>query len=190
MACYFPKPSFIDYNGIYHHRGKCKVVFDYENNKWFQEFYGQRTEGYLDPESFAKSKGFTPVLLPCGNCIGCNLSRFLDWSCRIMCEQSTRHWFHDLPYSSFITLTYSDEHLPAGKSVSPAELSAFMDRLRSFYADHFYMRDIKFFACGEYGEQFGRPHYHIILLGVDFLSQCAYWNLNEIIELLSVLNIN
>lgn len=27
---------------------------------------------------------------------------------------------------------------------------------------------MRYFACGEYGEQLGRPHYHVILFGFDF----------------------
>lgn len=27
---------------------------------------------------------------------------------------------------------------------------------------------MRYFACGEYGEQFSRPHYHILLFGFDF----------------------
>ena len=39
-----------------------------------------------------------------------------------------------------------------------------MKRLRK----HFSSRKIRFFHCGEYGEQFQRPHYHAIIFGLDF----------------------
>lgn len=62
--------------------------------------------------------------------------------------------------NSFITLTYSDDQLPADGSVSPRELSLFLKRVRKAYA-----HKIRYFACGEYGGKSGRPHYHIAIFG-------------------------
>lgn len=39
-----------------------------------------------------------------------------------------------------------------------------MKRLRFHFGD----KKIRFFHCGEYGEKYGRPHYHAILFGIDF----------------------
>lgn len=62
--------------------------------------------------------------------------------------------------NTFATLTYDDDNCPGDNSVSPRELSLFIKRLRknSPYK-------IRYFGCGEYGEQSGRPHYHIALFG-------------------------
>lgn len=65
--------------------------------------------------------------------------------------------------SSFLTLTYSDDHLPENYSVSVREMQLFMKRLRFEL-----QTKIRFFAVGEYGEQTLRPHYHALIFGYDF----------------------
>lgn len=65
--------------------------------------------------------------------------------------------------SIFVTLTYSDEHLPEFQSLKKADLQKFFKRLRKRLGD----RKIRYFACGEYGEQSQRPHYHAIIFGVS-----------------------
>ena len=54
-----------------------------------------------------------------------------------------------------------DEFLPQDKSVNLKELQLFFKRLRKNTN-----QKIKYFACGEYGEKFKRPHYHAIVLGL------------------------
>jgi hypothetical protein len=68
----------------------------------------------------------------------------------------------EAPFTDFITLTYSDEHLPEDGSLNPEHLTRFWKRLRkNESADK---KDwIRYFACGEYGEKRGRPHYHAMV---------------------------
>ena len=66
--------------------------------------------------------------------------------------------------NAFITLTYDREHLPANYSISVREWQLFMKKLR----DRLSGRKIRFYACGEYGDQKLRPHYHAIIFGYDF----------------------
>jgi len=67
---------------------------------------------------------------------------------------------------SFVTLTYNEQHLPAGDALHPADLQRFLKRLRkSVYPDK-----LRYFAVGEYGEQTNRPHYHLALFGYP---QCS-----------------
>lgn len=70
--------------------------------------------------------------------------------------------------SSFLTLTYSDEHLPRLPSGRPTlvleDVQLFLKRLRKHFAPH----PLRFFQCGEYGETTERPHHHMILFGEDF----------------------
>ncbi|QCQ84878.1 replication initiator protein [Blackfly microvirus SF02] len=62
-----------------------------------------------------------------------------------------------------VSLTFRDECLPPRYSVSVSDVQLFMKRLRFRFG-----AGIRFFACGEYGEKGFRPHYHVILFGLDF----------------------
>jgi len=65
--------------------------------------------------------------------------------------------------NSFITLTYAPEHLPEDYSIHKTELQKFIKRLRKNTG-----KELRYFACGEYGDSKGRPHYHAIIFGYDF----------------------
>jgi len=64
---------------------------------------------------------------------------------------------HD--YSSFVTLTY--ENAPV--SLDYRDYQLFMKR-----AIKNLRHPVRFFACGEYGDEFGRPHFHALLFGTFF----------------------
>lgn len=64
--------------------------------------------------------------------------------------------------SCFVTLTYSPERLPVDGSLNTEHARNFLKRLRARVSP----RRLRFFLCGEYGDQSGRPHYHAILFGV------------------------
>lgn len=95
-------------------------------------------------------------LLPCGQCLGCKVNRRRVWVHRILLESC----LHES--SSFVTLTYGPEHLPADGSLVPEHLSDFIKRLR----DRLAPLRFRFFGVGEYGERGMRPHFHVILFGV------------------------
>lgn len=99
-----------------------------------------------------------PFRVPCGKCQGCLLERSRQWAVRCMHESS----LHE--QNCFVTLTYDDAHLPAGGSLVLEHFQKFMRRLRK--AIH--PRKVRFYHAGEYGTQYGRPHYHAILFGFDF----------------------
>lgn len=114
-----------------------------------------------------------PITLPCGQCIGCRERRARDWALRCMHEASL------YKNNCFITLTYDDQHLPPDRSLHYIEFQKFMKRLRFSHRgispvcgdedtskrDHY---PIRFYMCGEYGTNFGRPHFHAILFNFDF----------------------
>lgn len=111
----------------------------------------------------AKRHGDTKTIwLSCGQCIGCKIERARQWAVRIMHEAS----LHD--ENSFITLTYNDENLPENSSLRYVDFQKFMKRLRK-------KMPVRFFMCGEYGEENGRPHYHTCIFGSAFLLDRYKW---------------
>lgn len=108
-----------------------------------------------------------PIQLKCGQCIGCRLERSRQWAVRCVLEAKQHE------ENSFITLTYDDEHLPSALSSDSERIHSTLDKtdLQKFWKrlrKHLNGRKIRYFACGEYGEQFSRPHYHAILFGYKF----------------------
>lgn len=71
----------------------------------------------------------------------------------------------------FITLTYDDEHLPPGRGLVKKDFQDFIKRLRKsrpIGPRQSVCQFLRYYHCGEYGDKFGRPHYHAILFGHDF----------------------
>lgn len=102
-----------------------------------------------------------PHQVACGRCDGCLLDRSRQWAIR--CDNERQ--MHD--QNSFLTLTYSPENLIYGGNqygtLVPDHLMLFWKRLRKRIR-----KRIRYFACGEYGDKFSRPHYHACLFGFDF----------------------
>jgi hypothetical protein len=111
------------------------------------------------PIVFSPQNGYADmqVTVPCGRCIGCRLEYSRQWAVRCMHEAAC----HD--DNAFITLTYAPEHLPSDYSIHKEELQKFFKRLRKNTGVK-----LRYFACGEYGEQNNRPHYHAIIFGYNF----------------------
>lgn len=131
-------------------------------------FYEKGTEGKSESSRKAyearNDKHIKRYLsLPCGQCIGCRLERSRQWAMRIMHEAQ----LHD--YSCFITLTYDDAHQD-DESLNYRHYQLFMKRLRKFFDG----KRIKFYMCGEYGDESGRRHFHACLFGVNFDDKEVY----------------
>lgn len=103
----------------------------------------------------AERKGATPIKIPCGQCIGCRLERSRQWAIRCLHESA----MHDS--SRFVTLTYNAENLPKDGNLHYPDFQKFMKRLRKAHGK------VRFYMCGEYGEQFSRPHFHACLFGLS-----------------------
>ena len=108
-----------------------------------------------------------PLTIPCGKCTGCRTEYSRQWAMRIKHEESL--WDRNC----FITLTYEDKHLPRkGNSTTliKKDFQDFMKRLRepNESLDWEPPKPIRYYHCGEYGDQFGRPHYHAILFNINF----------------------
>ena len=94
--------------------------------------------------------------VPCGRCINCRVNKSSEWTNRIMCEASC----HKHVY--FVTLTYAPEHLPKRGTLIKKDLQDFFKRLRKRVGK------FRYYAVGEYGEKYCRPHFHYISFGVPF----------------------
>lgn len=112
------------------------------------------------------------MLVPCGQCMECRLAHAREWSNRCMMECQ----YHE--QSLFLTLTYADEHLSKESttiydevtgeyladvhSLVKKDLTDFLKRLR-----YYYNKPIRYIACGEYGSNTYRPHFHLIVFGLN-----------------------
>lgn len=155
MSCYNPLKAYV--LGI-KSNGKKKLKI-FSPNAWNgKEFVDNRYDGKAISEN-----GYEIISIPCGKCVGCRLDYSRQWANRMvaeaMCHES----------NVFLTLTYDDYHLPEKRENSPIHslnkrhLQLFMKRLRKRFTE----QKIRFYACGEYGSQSMRPHYHLILFGLE-----------------------
>lgn len=94
--------------------------------------------------------------VPCGRCHNCRKAKSREWALRLLHESTL--WDHSI----FLTLTYNDDHLPYDMSLRKTTLQKYLKRLRKRIGD----RKIKYYACGEYGPDGGRPHYHMVIFGL------------------------
>lgn len=91
--------------------------------------------------------GTANLQLPCGKCVGCRVARAQEWALR--CQHEAGQWRDNW----FLTLTYRD----APKELVPRDAQPLHKQLRKF------VPGVRYFMCGEYGENNARPHFHFIL---------------------------
>lgn len=156
MACYHPMYRLEDFSG---HVYICGA-----------EEYDERAP---TEKARLKLKYKRMDLIPCGKCIGCRLKYSADWATRIMCE--SEEWQDNW----FLTLTYDDVHLPydscidtdtgemmaTNPTLDSEHLTRFMKSLRKRYERQGH-QPIRFYACGEYGSKYDRPHYHLCIFNM------------------------
>lgn len=88
----------------------------------------------------------------CGQCTSCILKRAALWTGRNRLE-----WMDHACTGTFLTLTYSDQHY-AVNEYTPVQL--YLKRIRKLY-------DLRFYCAPDFGDQFGRFHWHLLLHGPD-----------------------
>lgn len=109
------------------------------------------------------------TMIRCGKCYGCRMDKSKEWANRCLLELQD----HDSAY--FVTLTYDQEHVPISYYPHPEtgeaqpvltlrkdDFQKFMKKLRKRVAPDL----LRYFACGEYGSNTQRPHYHAIIYGL------------------------
>lgn len=119
---------------------------------------------------FNLKDGFSdrPISIPCGKCDDCNLKHSRERAIRCMHEASL---YDD---NCFLTLTYAPEFLPENRSLDVARTQKFMKDLRIRFPD----KVIRSYGAGEYGDQDGRPHYHLLLFNFDFPDKTPWREIN------------
>ena len=100
------------------------------------------------------------VLCPCGHCIGCRTDKRRQWTSRLILEDKDQRKIGNEGY--FITLTYDPQYLPSDGGLRKKDFQDFMKRFRITLKRKHNLDKIRFFGCGEYGENFLRPHYHFV----------------------------
>lgn len=163
MSCYHPQTAVV--LGVDPATGKKKL-----------KFLGE------DVVSSLLYPGKEVLQVPCGQCIGCRIARSRQWANRCMLELK----YHDSAY--FVTLTYDDFHVPKSYYPDPEtgeahisltlckrDFQLWMKRLRKKFSDD----KIRFFACGEYGGDTHRPHYHAIVFGLHLTDLVKYKAVKE-----------
>lgn len=101
------------------------------------------------------------IPLPCSSCILCRLERSKIWAARLMHEKKFSE------NAAFLTLTYDDEHITPDYGLVSNEFSKFMKRLRRKLDYEGKEHKLRYFSVGEYGDRYGRPHYHAAIFGFD-----------------------
>lgn len=128
---------------------------------------------------YLKSQG---IPVPCGKCGLCRQNARNGWTFRVQQEQ--KHAYT----AKFLTLTYDEENVPKDGNLNKKHLQAFVkalrtaqertkEKIRKLYtldkimqygriANDLNAKSIRYYAIGEYGGLFGRPHYHIIIFNL------------------------
>jgi len=144
---------------------RCEVVSVYKMSCLFPlvGYRGKKNENGKRPIVFNRSQadysgyaGKVEVDVPCGKCEGCRADKALSWAVRCANEASLHQ------QNCFITITYDDYHLPKDGKISKDQLRTFLNEIRS------HKKEIRYYACGEYGSKTNRPHYHACIFGTDF----------------------
>jgi hypothetical protein len=98
------------------------------------------------------------VNVPCGKCLACKKRRASHWSFRLNEEAKTSS------SACFITLTYEQAPISENgfRTLDKRDFQLFLKRLRKKCPTN----KLKYYACGEYGTQTHRPHYHAIIFNL------------------------
>ncbi len=130
----------------------------------------------------------------CGQCLGCRCDRRLMWAIRV-CQEAFVHECDN--GNSWVTLTYRSRdkctpeqlrlkhHVPMDLSLDKSHFQNFIKRLRKQTYKYFAcvidgehknicINPIRYFYCGEYGDENLRPHYHACLFNVTFDDTTIY----------------
>lgn len=129
--------------------------------------------------TITKPNSCEPIKVPCGRCMACRIANRESWIHRI--EDECSYYGTDC---SFVTLTYSDDflrlvvdgdtnllsegHIRFYPTLDKVDVQRFLKRLRYYRNYENPIRaKLSYMCVGEYGGILGRPHYHLIICGID-----------------------
>lgn len=107
--------------------------------------------------------------VPCGNCINCLIRK--QSALEFLAKKELLDVYKNGLGASFVTLTYDDSHIPCNDkgftTLRKKDVQLFYKNMRRQMEYHNCKTPFKYIMCGEYGDSFGRPHYHIVFLGLS-----------------------
>lgn len=154
----------------------------------------------VHPRTVRNPKTRLFMTVPCQHCIGCRLAKTREWKLRLMMEKHSwkESCFITLTYDDDHLHVTSCGHA----TLWPSDIQNFFKRVRQFlhrwkikndpeyaadyrlYKESLWMAPeyripspplLKNYYCGEYGDKFGRPHYHAIVFGTEFAHKGNWW---------------
>lgn len=187
MACYKPFIGIPKLSGTWLQNGTTMALRADDNRLQIVPYV--EGENFLEPFAIDAQTGeaLFKYKIPCGNCVGCRLDYSRDWAARCSLEQlalQDRVGKDAKELAWFITLTYDDEHLPHedmydNPTLNYKHLQDFWKRLRRYAEYHGLGDNIRYYAAGEYGEKYSRPHYHAVVFGLC-IPDLKPWAKNEL----------
>lgn len=119
------------------------------------------------------------LTVSCGKCLNCRIQKSKEWSIRLL---------HELSYhrdALFITLTYNEKNLPFKMATECQDIETNSDEIEDTIYSTVVKKDlqdyikrvrkalngrtIKYYGCGEYGDEAQRAHYHILMFNVSHM---------------------
>ncbi len=118
------------------------------------------------------------IAVPCGICSACLSNKRRQWTFRLENEVATS------TSGYFITLTYNNENCPicVNKRDCQLWLKRFRKNLEPYYKSFTKETQpprVRYFLVSEYGDRFGRPHYHVILFNYPHDSEVLRQDLKK-----------
>lgn len=116
------------------------------------------------------------IAVPCGKCPPCRSRRSTGWAFRMIQQQKVSNT------SFMVTLTYNSDFIPITqngyRTIDKTHLQDYFKRLRKHSSIKNYgYGKISYYACGEYGTNTKRPHYHVLLYNAHPDNIAAAWKL-------------
>lgn len=148
--------------------------------------------------SFNAAKGIDePMFVPCGECLHCKNQKVSEWVSRLYAHSlyCKNVYYLTLDYAPFdpdnrtsmqlaadTAAVYNDLNKNHHYGLQPiilcrAHLQKFFKRLRKNCPE----KSFQYFACGEYGHLWSRPHWHILIFSNDTFTDFDFrsaWTLN------------